>query len=310
MAAQYASNIITIVSQMNTSNTFPVHYPLGGKMLLMQWWTNNERGHVVLAQSERVMHETARSVFKKHPGAEIYTYLEIDIVAPSKKLCELYTKFDYQDKVNSFENEITWRLKELVAANKELPSQFKICDRYESTEDPETYGVDSNSVREWKEEIHANCKNCNSKFILGMSKEAFYDKHGERWHEADARSVKARNYNAARDKRLPSKAEQASDDELLWCATANFGHHSKGIHLVEVDKETPTDFNCKPLYLSEAALFFYRKLSELDSSSLKEILDDEFRISREKRKADEDFSNNRRQRETENRFNQLIDFFK
>jgi PTH2 family peptidyl-tRNA hydrolase len=75
-------------------------------------------------------------VFKKHKDAKLQSYLEIEIVAPSNKLQELYAYHSRHDNVSNFHQEVVNNMRQIVEAKKKLPPQFAKCTKTEQEDDP------------------------------------------------------------------------------------------------------------------------------------------------------------------------------
>lgn len=277
--------------------------------MLLEWWTYNERGHVILARSERTMQETFARVLDEHSNAEIKSFFEIEVVAPSKFLIDLYSKYDYQDKVQSFKDDIRWRLKEMIEADRPLPAQFKKCPGFEHEDG---LSADPDDLK-WDADYHRNCKHCYGRIVFGMTDEEMYELYGKRWSESELSRPKSFGHreaeNPSRYKREPSRAEQATDDETLWCAVGMFGHHSTGITLVEVEQKVPENFNLRPEYLSNA-LFFYRQLSVVDFAPLNLLSEEAKKNFAVKKALSEEKSTFSHNKEIEDRINKMLAFFK
>lgn len=277
-------------------------------MLLLHWGTHNEGGHIILARTERAMFETATRVFEEHPDAEIKTYSKIEIVSLPTQLCELAARYDHLEKILKFQREVVSSLREALDAGKTLPSHFKVCDAYEST----TAEVMTDYDLRWASKRHFNCKNCCERIVSDLTYEQLYSKYGEQWFESCSLDRKRHSF----DLRLVSSARQASNDEQLWVALANFGHHSNGIVLCEVVRDEAMSKNivefCRPDYLSGRVIFFYRKLSEQSQSSLEPLtkLFETSKQNSEDQKARRILAlKNKRSLEKEQRINNVLNLF-
>jgi len=284
---------------VNTAATsLPVYYPDGGRLLLMQWWTESDRGHVVLARSESAMRVAAQRVFHKHPYASLRDYLDIEIVAPSLRLCALAAEHTRRDQVESFRMEMAWRMREAQAAGRVLPAPFSVCASYEP--DEELSGADED---DWAKRSHYSCRHCKEGIVLAMTPEELHARYAEAWR---VRQTPKPPHRADR-RRVASRARVAADDEPLCFANAVFGHHASGIVLGEVDLAAAEEY--RPSYLSERALFFYRLLSKPDSSHLQAILDAERDAWDAAHKHDEEEGRREREREEQERIDTIISFF-
>lgn len=226
-----------------------VYYPLGGKHFLLNWYTDYDRGHVLLARSEAAI----KNAFDRHvldEVPEVKAYCEIEIVAPSKKMCREAAERAYHADVDNFMNQVTWRLREVLKKHGALPF-FAPCNKFESeTSHLHGDGDDAHEDRELDE--HYDCKNCTEGIrLVGLTKEEFFDRHAERW------VLEMDDFRGYEDpKRLVSLAEQAGDDEVLYMALGDYGHHQNGIYL-----------STEPGWRREDVLFYYRLVRDLDKSS-------------------------------------------
>jgi hypothetical protein len=110
------------------------------------------------------------------------------------------------------------------------------------------------------------------KIVLKQSAwlEELYDRYAAAWNRLHGR-VEYKDL-----KQVVSRADRASDDEALWYASPNFGHHNSGItldqidikELVEVEKNTPDHFGIVP----NNVLFFFRRIHVLDDQNFKDDL--------------------------------------
>ena len=229
-------------------------------MFLLQWSSHDEGSHVILGKSEANVQDVAMHVFKKHNDAKLQSYLEIEIVAPSNKLQELYAYHSRQDGVNNFHQEVVSNMRQIVEAKKKLPPQFAKCTKY----DPAEEITDAYSATYYYE-----CRNCKDTIrLVNITPEELYDTYFEAWQKLDLYGWGNRK---TKDKRVLSQATQANDDEPLWYAYANFGHHADGIVLAEIKLEDAYTF--RPHYLSDNVLFFFRHIRALDKTPIQEQLD-------------------------------------
>ena len=248
-----------------------VDYPLGGRRFLLHWWTQDDRGHVVIAESERSLLAASKRVFAENPDAEIKAMCEVEIVAPPDRFEKLAALCARQEAIGEFHFMTCSRLHDAHEAGLEIPPPFAFCEMFEK--DDEDALPDS-----WARENHYNCKHCKSRVrLVGMTPEELYAQHAEAWyalHSDDRR-------NRSDSKKMKSRAARASDADAdgLWYARSNFGHHAGGIELREVDLErdvylsdgVPTP-SFTPSCFTEQLMFFFKRLSELDRSKAEAIL--------------------------------------
>lgn len=273
-----------------------VYYPLGGHRYLLQWWTQHDRGHVVLAPTAVGLCQVAERVFDEEPFAEIKAFLEIEIVAPSRRINILAAKHDHEERVGLFHMEIVCHLRDAVEAGKMLPSPFVLCTEWDPDE--------SVDVDDWARERHYGCQNCRDTIrLVGMTTSAFYDRYQGAWYKKNPKK------EFVDPKRMPSRAHPADSDEPLWYAHADFGHHAGGVSLSEVDPEEYAS-SYRPTFLSERVMFFFKKLRDLDPWSLQEVLSKKKVAIVKEREFEEKERIAKRKSEEREKIAEVIAFFK
>lgn len=238
-----------------------VYYPFGGKMLMMHWYTDGDRGHVALAATEDKLCAIAKRVFEEHVSEVSVKYVcEIDIVAPSKRLLAAAAKHNDKDGVEEFHRELTIEMRLAMSAGKLLPEPFAACDDYAFSSDEERAYYTSQEEGDYYQDCHAGCVNCDMRVrLVGMTPRELYERYHARWRAAHP----AKTYHVkGRPERVASRAGASSDDEILWFAGADFGHHNKGVYLMPIDY-AQLDEDYRPAYISENVLFYFRMLRGL-----------------------------------------------
>jgi hypothetical protein len=243
-----------------------VYYPGGGRMFLLHWWTQDERGHIILSPTESAVRATAELVFAKHPDAEIKAFCEVDIVGPSPEMRRVAERWLRHNRVYMFLSaEIVWRLRDLLEAGKPLPAQFSVCETYEPEDaaDPN----ENEDTKKWIAERHTDCRHCKERVqLVGMTPEEFYDRYAAAWYLAHPHREHV-------DRRLvSSQAPPAADGEALWYVEGRFGDHSAGAELQEVNLAEAEADEYQPAYVFERAMFYFRRGRELDATPLLESL--------------------------------------
>lgn len=231
-----------------------VYYPMGGKMFLLNWWTYNERGHIILAKTEKSLHEAARMVCKKHIF-EIKNMFEIDIVAPPQRLNVLVDKLSLDSRIFRFNRMMIEKVKNAFKKGEPLPVLFSTCKKYEPD-----FEVDPKD--DWSVESHNQCKHCIYGLKCSLNSEEFYNKYYDRWQVLYPERAFPLPKNL-----VESKASIASNIESLWYADANFGHHSTGATIEELDYANASE------HMSSRSLFFFRKIRELDQTELTDFIE-------------------------------------
>jgi hypothetical protein len=285
---------------------FYVVYPEGGKHLLLQWYTEYDRGHIILAKSESSLLAVARKVFEEHPVAAIKSYSEIDIVSLPPWQIELAAKERFDQKVRSFQWEIACLMHNALAAKRKLPPVFAPCGKYE----PEHPELSEREEDSWAVGTHYECKNCLQAIqLVGLTPEEFYAKYHQAWLKAnpDHRDNSPRPQSA----KAISKASPAGAGGVLYCVRPNFGHHQDGLVISKVSDEPDTSSNdlLSHSHLDGETLFFFRNARELDATVLQAMLDG-FRAGFDKSEAEEERANfAKRDKEDRDEIDAAVRFF-
>ncbi len=250
---------MNVLSERKANDILKVYYPLGGRTFLLHWYTNHDRGHVVLSRTEKGLRATADRVFEENPDAEIKDLLEIDVVGPSKKLIKRAEKAAADTAIREFYEEVTYRLIEAVKAGHKLPAPFEPCSKYEPDEEDEI------ELNDWAIESHYMCRHCKSGIkLVAATPSALYERYHGPWAAKHPRPQ-----HEPRG-RVPSRAEPWDDKPILWYASADFGHHAKGVTLNEVNLED--DF--MPGYFSDRLMFFFVHIRALDPQPFRDRLEE------------------------------------
>lgn len=267
----------------------------------MHWWTDSERGHLAFAASPSDLLVTARAVFGEHPYAEVKTVLEVEVVAPTARMCHLAAYHDRVEAVDSFYYEVLSAVQRVMEAGRKLPAPFAQCSEYAPGEDT--------TVDEWTAERHYGCENCLGRVkLVGMIKDGLYAEYFDRWRAAHPRhEYKPRK---GTPQRVPSTADQAADQDELWYARGNFGDHAGGVELHEVDLSRALE--CRPSCLGESTLFFFRPLDRPEGllAEVREMAREAQRAHRAVRKAEERARNKEREVEERAEVAATVAFFK
>lgn len=272
---------------------FLVHCSLGGEFFMLHWWTYNERGNLILARSEESLNSVAMSVFNRHTDARIDAYQLIEIVAPPTLFGQLSEEYDRKEDVEVFLNLMCYKINVAHERGESLPLPFEKCNDYDESGEGEEGEGDTQ---------HYNCGKCKYKIKLTITPEELFDRYSERWYAL----YPERQWR--KETRTLSKGRPAELSEKLQCALADFGHHSSGIFLQEVDVTTHEN-NYRPPHLTDRVIFFYRVQNNLDSSYLQRQLDtlkENARVIRDKREENrkKDFDTRKK-----NEVEEIIKFF-
>lgn len=247
-----------------------VYYPYGGVHQLLQWWTHDEQHQIVLARTSETMDVVVKRIIVNQGTNKTYerdiefkTLLEIDIVAPPAIRCAKAIELQHLKDVDDLVNEVCWTLSsKLKKTGLPLPTPFILCPN--ASEDEYHFECEYDSEGKLQPE------HCVSGIKLTITREEFYNRYQEAWYQQNPKRVWTPSPGHPQE--VFSRAEQASDDEPLWIASPDFGHHSHGVWLGELD---PKEFSIK------SALFYFRKLRELDLTPFQKLLKENERAHQE-----------------------------
>jgi len=276
---------------MITGHPLKVYYPHGGRHFIAVWWTHNEQNQIVVAKSLSAIDQTINNLIKENSDFEIKEILEVDIVSPPTKLCDLAKKEIKKRLADEFFQSVTYYIYNMVEDKVEIPEIFKICNKWKPTRKYANKKDDPN---------HYECSNCFRKISLkNLSIEEFYDKYHSGWNEL----LKIPIYKDYDDKSCYSRAKNANSKMELWSACPHFGHHCKGVQLRLVD-QTPDEY-----IDTNSVLFYFHKIKEIDNSKYQEIVKNIKAKEIEKEKLSKEKFLKKRQKETEEKFQKIKDFF-
>lgn len=224
----------------NMEHPLKVYYPFGGKHIITIWWTRNEQNHVAIARNLSAMDFMLNCFIDKYPDCIVKESYEVEMVSPSEKLCNGAAYLKYKEDVDIFFDQFAYSMHEALEEGYSLPSIFNVCTNW-------ICAYDDSSLSESQDKEHRYCKNCHYKITLSfLTKEQFYESYYSKWIVACPPRV-IRDKNAGY-----SLAEPAKDDEVIWGAYTNFGHHNTGVTISKVIQSN-----------TEAILFYFRKLNYL-----------------------------------------------
>jgi hypothetical protein len=226
---------------VSPSDSLPkVYYPFGGRHFLLNWRTDYDQGHLLVARTEAQIEKMFVHILDE--VSVIQAYCEVEIVAPSPLMCRTAALAAHQQLVENFMNAITWRLRGALRAGGSLPAIFALCDTFVDKDDPERPCNLGNTD-------HYGCANCYEGVrFIGITKEALYELCGERWQHETGNDLAD-----PIDRRLRvSCARQAENDEVLLTAVGDYGPHQQGVYLGD------------PRFGNEPVLFFFKHIRDLD----------------------------------------------
>ena len=206
-----------------------VHMPLGGKRFMLRWYTDDDRGHLILAPTIRSMGHVSTRIFAHHEDAQITDYCEIEIVGPSRRMCELAAEHNLREQIHMFHREVVTAIQAVVKAGHPIPRPFVACTRYRPSEDV--------TVDAWAKERHYGCANCvdTLRLVAGLTPSGLYETYYDAWYKARPNG-QLWNEHSRPSTLQPSRAPAASNrGGRLWYASAEFGPHAQGIHLDKVN---------------------------------------------------------------------------
>jgi hypothetical protein len=281
-----------------------VYYPRGGVLQMLYWWTQHERGHLVLAPTEQGTRAIARRVFEEHPDAEIRAYCEIEVVGPPRRLHVLAESHALREAIDMFHREVVSLMRDAVKEGRSLPPPFEVCERYEIDKDEED--DETGSADEWSRSVHYGCKHCMETIrMVGLTPAELWALHHEAWQKLPFAWKRG---TARRDlKRQPHRGPAGVDGEPLWSACAEFGDHAAGIALAEVDWEGVEQYSVS--CLTDRLLFFFRRGPELDPGPLQQMLDEEKARWKALREQQEQQRMAEREQEDRQRLDEGLSFF-
>lgn len=284
---------------------FKVYNPSAGRWFILHWWTDHDRGHVSFAKTVDELKEVARRVFTKEPEAQNRGLYEIEMVGPPPRVEELAAKHDRTEKVDQFYYEVAARMSELIEHKRKLPAPFEQCLKFE----PEN---SENGRDGWAGERHYDCKNCSMRLKMNVTREEFYVQYADRWY--DLHPPFKSKPSPKMPKRVPSLAAPARDDEEIWFAYGNFGHHAGGIELEKVDLKDGEDY--RKHCCGDQALFFYRLIGRVAKANLpaaieiSKIISDVKAADKKATKEDQAKRKADRRAEEQKRIRETVEFFR
>lgn len=266
-----------------------VFYPYGGRHFIAVWWTHDEQNQIVVAKSLNALDKTLNIAIENNSDIELKEMWEVEIVAPPDKLCQIAKAEARKIEVNDFFRSIVGYLNELLENEIPIPEMFKVCDRWEN---------DDLSMKEENDEHHWNCKNCVEKFSLkSLTLDEFYDKYNSNWNAMH----NVPKY--AESKALYGLAGTANENDELWCAEPQFGHHCNGTSLSIVSQDPEDYIN------TSSVLFYFHKIKEVDCSKYNQTIDEIKNKIKEKELLRREQYGKNFQKEKEKRFQKILDFF-
>ena len=235
-----------------------------GRKFLLHWYTYEERGHLLLANSQRSLLNVANSLAQKKPWAELKHYLEIDIVPIPDYMHQLSAQHDRREAINRFKIYLTISLQDLIKAKRNLPRQFYLCDNY----DPQDLAP--TDISDWARETHYQCGACHEGIIFPSTNERLYDTYSRRWYENSL--LGSNNPENKYIEKQTQAIQLPEEDPQLYFAEPRFGHHNDGIDLRKVDIANCDD-NWRPAFLA-SPLFFYKEVARLDIEPIQSLFED------------------------------------
>lgn len=278
-----------------------VYYPYAGKHWILHWSTHQEQGHLALASSMESILYLAYSIinhYHSHESFEIKSLSRIEMVSPSSQMCRLAAEDQHREDVNSFVRDVCFKLKEATDGKEiQFPSEFMTCDQFEFEIDVD-YQPSSDDLK-----YHHACSNCFATIRLkNLSPEEFYQKYYHLWEKEFPSTTFPRAPGSPTAKY--SQAPAAEDDEVIWQAFPDFGHHCGGAVLQKVDYSDIPECRSFPI-----VLFYYRPLGELDISALQNHLEQVRTAYKQKQAEKKQINKQLHVSDNEKRIQKILDFF-
>jgi hypothetical protein len=228
-----------------------VYYPFGGTKKVLRYKTHNEGAQLILADSDEKIKSIAISALNKYENElssfKFLNCFDIEFVSPPNWFIEKYEKFKKEEEIKSFLQTVCYEIYECVKNGMNLPSQFQLC------------------YLEQDGEYHWNCEDefgnniCYAGIKTISSQEEFYNKYYENW-------IKKFPEKKYVDPKLKiSQAIQAKENDEIWMASTNFGHHCPGVEFKQLDMKNPFFKN---------VLFYFKKINELSLNDFDKMRDD------------------------------------
>lgn len=222
--------------------TCHVKFPLGGRWFMLRWYHEMEGHNLILARSHAAAIATWRVRLRDSQGIEFRGYWEVDILAPSPAMHAKALASREKQALDDFWDYISWKARDWEESHKSLPPGLVRCKEFKPTDRDDA--EDGN---------HYSCANCHTGILAAGSQEEFYRERRE--------SIEATLQRHVDKSFCVSRAAPAVDGQKLCAASANFGHHSSGIHLGEYD----------PSWSGDGTIFFYIVVSELSEEEPKKM---------------------------------------
>lgn len=249
-----------------------VYLAEGGIFYILRWHSHNEGNHILVTRQEKSLKRLLLTLCQEYSDLRVKEAYQIEVVAPSNRMYEKARERDRQNLIQDFMQNVSAGLhKALDIKGIQLPSIFSRCENFQWRKEPwmdeEDFTRPPNS---WNQKYHFDCANCTHGFnIVGLSPEEFFEKYHKdyiKFKELTDSHYGKRLFGELHTRyvSVKSKAERVPDDEDIWVAAPNFGHHSSGVDL-ELIKAEDNPPNCD-------VLFYFRKKQELDLSEYNKII--------------------------------------
>lgn len=273
---------------MFPENDLKVYYPHGGKHYLLCWWTHDEQHHLIVAKSQESAEKAFASVLQEHSDAEPRDFLQVDIVSPSQKYCEVYAKNQLDKEIGTFWSQFTWMVRDYEEETGKFPTKLRKCSSFVSKYSDE----DNGGQPVIEDEHHYNCANCHERLLpVEGTFESVYLQHRD--------AYLALHYSSP-PKTVKSRAPLQDHILPLYSIITDFGYHQKGLVFnSEVDIE----------YMRDEYLFFYQSPRQAD----RKAIDAAYFLHEENWKAKDEARSKKfreeQEQEKKKRFDMLLSFF-
>jgi hypothetical protein len=215
-----------------------------GHFFFLEWSTNFNRGHVIMARSIAAVIKTWAMILADHSNADILGFYEGDLVAPSPEMEREYARQRHYDDVYNAVNQFHWKFENFEETNGYLPpgvSECKIPQTYDggvALED--SYHNTFCNRREWGANVRLRypLRCCGGYLIDGVSayKAAVHALDFDREFPENPDRAPVQEYKLVwPDGTIPkpSAAPKLREGESFRAIVADHQHHAKGTYITE-----------------------------------------------------------------------------
>lgn len=239
-----------------------VIYPNGGKHYICRWYTQHDGHHIILTTKLNSLYKTILSIVKKEgiDSVEIKELFTCELVSLSAGLERKVNQRSYENKVNNFHFNF---LNDCFYSEQlqSLSDLFEECKEYKSR-----FTGDNPSNEELNE--HNFCDNCYKKLSSKIDKYELYYRYHKKY-QLYKESINP--YSVTKSKLLASKAEKANPKYPIYLVSGDFGHHCKGLEIVNLKTKNHGRNNANLIPLDKV-LFYFQYPQPIDRSVINTLL--------------------------------------